>query len=407
MRVSGPDAHSTLGRLVSRLPEPRVATVMALRWDREIIDEAMVLLFTQGASFTGEDVVELHVHGSPAVVRRLSGILAEDLGLRPALAGEFTQRALLNGRMSVVEVEGLGQLLAADTEAQRRQAGSNFFGKLSDEAEAWRAVLLRSSALIAASIDFADEDLPSDLISGLESELKGLVARMRKQVDGVGAAERLQAGFQVALVGAPNVGKSTLLNALAKRDAALTSEMAGTTRDVIEVQMDVRGLPVTLLDTAGVRDTADKVEKAGIERTLARAEAADLRVFIGRRPMGVRSEEQDLTVVPKADLLDGPVEYGISGQSGLGVDELLGRIGDALEGRVLDDQLLVTQRQRFATMRAIERVEEAVLGLQSEVAIELIAEELIAANRFLGELIGRIGVEDMLGEIFAEFCIGK
>ncbi|MFT6075012.1 MAG: tRNA modification GTPase, partial [Yoonia sp.] len=246
----------------------------------ELLDEALILCFDAGKSFTGEEVVELQLHGSPAVVSAVMRVLGSNSELRQAEAGEFTRRALENGRLDLAEVEGLADLIDAETESQRKQAVRVFSGALGALADGWRTKLIRAAALLEATIDFADEEVPFDVTPEVRELLDSVASEMQREADGVRAAERVRDGFEVAIIGAPNVGKSTLLNMLAGRDVAITSEIAGTTRDVIEVRMDLNGLPVTLLDTAGLRETDDIVEGLGVARAQERAERADLRIHL-------------------------------------------------------------------------------------------------------------------------------
>lgn len=405
VRVSGPEAWVAAERLVGRLPPARRSAVRRFCWQGEVIDEVLVLPFAAGASFTGEPVVEFHCHGSVAVVSAILAALAAQPGLRPAEAGEFTRRALENGRLDLAQVEGLADLIDAETEAQRRQALRVFEGAIGRKAEDWRGRLLRAAALLEASIDFADEDVPVDVMPEVLAILDALLADLKAEIAGSVVAERLRDGFEVAILGAPNAGKSTLLNRLAGREVALTSDVAGTTRDVIEVRMDLRGLPVTLLDTAGLRQTEDRIEAAGVARARARAADADLRVILlddAGLPEGVVPGPEDIVVRGKADLGGD----GVSGRTGLGVDALLDRIASVLEGRMAAVGTITRTRHRQAVESAIRALESAQDRVREGVA-ELAAEELRRAIRAMGVLVGKLDVETVLGEIFARFCIGK
>jgi tRNA modification GTPase len=412
IRVSGPQAFAAGIALCGRLPAPRVAGLRRLTWAGELLDEALVLVFVRGESFTGEDVVEFQVHGGPAVIGAVLRALGAQEGLRLALAGEFTRRALENGTLDLTQVEGLADLIDAETEAQRRQAVRVMSGAIGARVAGWRESLVRAAALLEATIDFVDEDVPVDVMPEVLALIDDLLADLRRESAGVAAAERIRDGFEVAIVGEPNAGKSTLLNQLAGRDAAITSEIAGTTRDVIEVRMDVGGMAVTFLDTAGLRDTTDQLEQAGIERALTRAKAADLRVFLsaeGDATAFLSAMPDDLIVDGKADQRGpSPNRLAVSGLTGEGVAELLAEIGSILQTRIASAGALVRERHRLAVGDAVAALEEVRLEVvRDDSRVELAAEGLRGATRALDSLIGRVGVEDLLAEIFASFCIGK
>lgn len=409
VRVSGPAAFAAGLALCGTLPAARVAGLRRLIWGGELLDEALVLAFAEGASFTGEAVVELHCHGGPAVVGAVLRALADQPGLRLAEPGEFTRRALENGVLDLAQVEGLADLIDAETEAQRRQAVRVLSGSVGLKVDGWRRDLIRAGALLEATIDFADEDVPVDVSPEVLALIDGLMADLGREAAGVAAAERIRDGFEVAIVGAPNVGKSTLLNQLAGREAAITSEIAGTTRDVIEVRMEIAGLPVTFLDTAGLRDTEDRLERAGIERALARAEAADLRLFLtDGSTLPLEPSGDDLVVLGKADTISGISGLAVSGKTGAGVPELMAQIGEALGQRVGSAGALVRERHRVAVTTAIAALAESRAEVvRPDSRVELAAEHLRQAVRALDALVGRVDVDDLLGEIFASFCIGK
>ncbi len=409
VRLSGPLAHAAVGKFCP-VPEPRHAALRRLMLDGEVLDEALVLLFAAGASFTGEASAELQLHGSTAVVARVLRALADIDGLRMAEAGEFTRRALENGRLDLTQVEGLADLIDAETEAQRRQAMRVLSGALGQRVEAWRGDIVRAAALIEATIDFADEEVPIDVTPEVSALISGLLQALRLELAGATAAERVRDGFEVAIVGVPNAGKSTLLNALAGREAAITSEIAGTTRDVIEVKMDIAGLSVTLLDTAGLRDSSDVVEQIGVERAIERARAADLRVFLLSEPgeaLMLAPDAEDIVVLGKADARSGD-ERAVSGKTGAGIDWLIAEISGRLEGRAASAGLLIRERQRIALQRAVAGLEQAQARLGRAVSLpELIAADLRDSMRALEMMVGRIDVENLLDEIFSSFCIGK
>ncbi|WP_420568973.1 tRNA uridine-5-carboxymethylaminomethyl(34) synthesis GTPase MnmE [Thalassovita sp.] len=410
IRVSGPLAHAAGRILAGDLPAPRRAGLRLLRDPEGVrLDEALILTFEDERSFTGEPVVELQLHGSTAVVSAVLRVLSEMKGLRQADPGEFTRRALENGRLDLAQVEGLSDLIEAETEAQRRQALRVLSGDLGGRAEEWRRDLIRAAALLEATIDFADEEVPTDVSPEVSELMQRVMGSLRKEITGVHSAERVRTGFEVAIVGAPNVGKSTLLNALAGRDAAITSEFAGTTRDVIEVRMDLGGLPVTLLDTAGLRETKDKVEEIGIARARERASLADLRVFLveGDQAPDFDPEPDDIILRAKADLLEDKTQ-AISGASGEGVQDLIEDITKRLSERAASIGVATRERHRIAMMRAVDALSDAErLVRLGEDAADLAAEELRTAVRALDSLVGRVDVENVLDEIFASFCLGK
>lgn len=407
VRVSGPKAHWATQELCGDLPAPRMASVRALRVGSVLLDEALVLRFDGPSSFTGEDVCELHLHGSIATINAVLGALSSMDGLRLAEPGEFTRRALENEQLDLAQVEGLSDLIEAETEAQRRQALNVLSGALGDKADGWRSKLIRAAALIEATIDFADEEVPVDVTPEVFELIESVSAELSAEVAGVEMAERIRDGFEVAIVGPPNVGKSTLLNVLAGREAAITSDIAGTTRDVIEVQMDLRGLPVTILDTAGLRVSQDKIESLGIERARARAEASDLCVIL------VSSKDETPDILPRPDDIvavsksdQGTGDF--SALTGDGIDALIDRIASVLEGRASGAGTAIRARHRTAMQQAIIALEAARIQLETAPDLaELAAEELRTGVRAMDSLVGRVDVEHILGEIFSSFCIGK
>lgn len=409
VRISGPSAHLAAMALAGSLPPAHSSAVRMLRDAAgEVLDHALILRFDQPRSFTGEDVVELQCHGSTAIIAAVLSELSRQEGLRLAEPGEFTRRALENGRLDLAQVEGLADLIDAETEAQRRQAQKTFAGALGGLAERWRTDLIRAAALIEATIDFADEDVPTDVTPEVNSLLARVADELQRQTSGIEMAERIRSGFEVAIVGPPNVGKSTLLNHLAGRDAAITSEYAGTTRDIIEVRMDLSGLPVTLLDTAGLRETEDVVEGIGIDLALRRAKQADLRVFLTEGDdLPLEPLPEDIVLRPKADQSE-QKENAISGLTGEGVSDLVDRISAILKARSQSAGLATRQRHKIA----MERACSALIAGQQMMSLgpdhyDIAAEEIRTAIRALESLVGRIDVENLLDEIFASFCLGK
>ncbi|WP_417242146.1 tRNA uridine-5-carboxymethylaminomethyl(34) synthesis GTPase MnmE [Celeribacter sp.] len=411
VRISGPLAFSAVEMLAGDVPLPRRTALRVLKDAKgAVLDEALVLCFEQGASFTGEQSAELQLHGSIAIVRSVLAELGRIEGLRAAEAGEFTRRALENERLDLTQVEGLADLIDAETEAQRKQAMRVFSGAIGAKVDVWRSALIRAAALIEATIDFADEEVPVDVSPEVLELLAQVIGDLNREIEGSHISERIRDGFEVAIVGPPNIGKSTLLNALAGRDAAITSEIAGTTRDVIEVRMELDGLPVTILDTAGLRETSDVVESMGIERARSRAELADLRVVL------LPDETSEPEILPKAGdlVLIGKDDCGtfgpasISGETGHGVSALVAHVSSVLSKRSAGSAVATHERHRMAMSRAVGSLETArnEILLDSDRA-EIAAEFLRTAIYDLDCLVGRIDVEAVLGEIFSSFCIGK
>lgn len=410
VRLSGPGAFAAVERLAPGSTIDREMRLRTLRdQEGETLDQALVAGFKAPASFTGQDVVELHLHGSVAVVSAVLRVLGSFSGLRLAEPGEFTRLALENGKMNLTQVEGLADLIDAETEAQRRQATRVLSGALGKLADSWRAQLIRAAALLEATIDFADEDVPEDVTPEVRDLVSNVMADLKRLIGGVGMSERIRNGFEIAIVGPPNAGKSTLLNALAGRDAAITSEFAGTTRDVIEVRMDLGGLAVTFLDTAGLREAVDHVEKIGISVARQRAEAADIRVFLADDigALGVGFREGDVHVLPKGDLRQGD-GFAISGLTGQGLEKLISVLTLELSGRSADAGLATRVRHRLAMGAALDALAETEGCLSAgQSGYELAAESLRHAVFCLESLVGRVNVENLLDEIFASFCLGK
>jgi tRNA modification GTPase len=441
VRISGPRARHALERLTGRVPQPRQAALLRVREpaNGEVIDEALALWFPAPASETGEDVAELQLHGGHAVIAGVLKALSAVEGCRMAEPGEFTRRAFENGKLDLTAVEALGDLIAAETAAQRRQAFRQLKGLIGDRAEAWRQRLIEALALVEARIDFSDEaDVPEDLIAPAAKIARALRDDIAAALSDEGRGERLRDGLVVAIAGPPNAGKSTLLNRLARREAAIVSPFAGTTRDVIEVHLELDGYPVTVLDTAGIRDSAEPVEQEGIRRARARAAAADLVLWVTDLSVESRgaaelprlqSDAPQWLIENKIDLLENSAikrstagscshsqkdefifAFSVSAERGEGLDALFGALAAfARDYFAVGETVLVTRaRHRRAleeTMAALDRaVAESASRSPRE---ELIAEELRQATSALGRLTGRIDVEDVLDKIFREFCIGK
>ena len=418
VRLSGPEASTALKQLAGKIPSQRMATRALLRdAGGQAIDDAVVLWFPGPASATGEDVAELHVHGGRAVLASLFASLSAMKNLRAAEPGEFTRRAFENGKLDLTEAEGLDDLIHADTDRQRRQALRQFKGLLGDRARDWRAEIVEASALIEAGIDFSDEgDVPAELIAPALSRIKALHEDITKVLAAQGKAERLREGLVVAIAGPPNVGKSTLMNLFARREVAIVSPHAGTTRDIIEVQLDLDGYPVTVIDTAGIRETDDPVEQEGVRRARARAAEADLVLWLadgdeteveqsGDAPVWLVRNKIDLGAARSAKSTTS--EFRISAARGDGIGDLI----DALVSFAADyfgtneGALITRERQRRLLEDTAASLERSLVAIgQGE---ELAAEDLRSAAASLGRLLGRVDVEDVLDVIFRKFCIGK
>ncbi len=428
MRVSGPAAATALRALTGRaLPEPRRATLATLHGPGgERLDDALLLWFPAPRSYTGEDVAELHLHGGRAVVAGVTEALAAMAGLRPAEPGEFTRRAFDNGKLDLTAAEGLADLVAAETAAQRRQALRQMDGALAGLIEGWRERLLRAVAHLEAEIDFADEDLPEGLSGAVREELAALAAEVERHLADGRRGEIMRDGFSVAIVGAPNVGKSSLLNVLARREVAIVAETAGTTRDVVEVRLDLAGYPVILADTAGLREAAEPVEEEGIRRARARAAAADLVLVVldaTARPL-VPAETAELigpealVVVNKCDLNKcdfdeargllpaGITPVRVSARTGEGLEALMGGIEARARAR-LEAGSEAPAVTRVRHRRALESCSEALRRAIAATQVDLAAEDARLALRALGRITGRVDVEELLDVIFRDFCIGK
>jgi len=410
IRVSGPGVESLIDTLIqSPVPIGRPCLRSLVGKDSVPLDEAMVLRFAAPNSFTGEDVVELHVHGSVAIVQAVLRELSAHPNLRHAEAGEFTRRALENNRLDIAKVEGLADLIDSETEAQRKQALRVLSGELGKITNFWRDKLIRAASLIEATIDFADEEVPVDVSYEVIDIIREIKVSISKEIEGSLIAERVRVGFEVAIVGAPNLGKSTLLNALAGREAAITSEFAGTTRDVIEVRMDLGGVPVTLLDTAGIRETDDVVEGIGVARALDRASVADVVVYLYDDETQLpQFEHSDDVIRLRAKDDTGVFENGISGKSGVGLDRLVNALTKRFGDMTKDVGIATRERHRTAMQGALVHLNNAESIVEDGPEMyDVCAEELRISCRILDTLIGRVDVESLLDEIFSSFCIGK
>jgi tRNA modification GTPase len=431
VRVSGHQAGALLASLAAKIPTPRVATRVTLRdADQQPIDDAVVLWFPGPASATGEDVAEFHVHGGRAVLAAVFAALSTLAEVRAAEPGEFTRRAFENGKLDLTEAEALDDLIHADTDRQRRQALRQLKGLLGDKARDWRNQIIEASALIEAGIDFSDErDVPAELIAPALSKVRTLLGEIEEVLALQARSERLREGMVVAIAGPPNVGKSTLMNQLARREVAIVSPHAGTTRDVIEVQLDLDGYPVTLIDTAGIRETRDPVEQEGVRRARVRAAEADLVLWIGdpeHETDPPRGEVPVWTLRNKIDVDEAEpaaskcrepigvlrqgrraVDFRISASRGDGLGELIAAIIGFAQDYLGSEEGALIGRARHRKL-----LEETAVSLRRSIGSigqgeELAAEDLRMAAYSLGRLLGRVDVDEILDVIFSRFCIGK
>lgn len=423
VRISGAGVRFGLETLIGYVPVPRHATMCAIR-DEEgaLLDKGLALYFPGPHSFTGEDVAELQIHGSRASVQAVLLAIGRLGGYRAAEPGEFTRQAFANGKMDLTEVEGLSDLLLAETEAQRRQALSQAGGGLKSLYQDWARRLTHARAMIEAELDFSDEDdIPGSVSDQIWSDMQALRDDIRKHLEKASYGEIVRTGFKVALVGPPNVGKSSLLNRLADREAAIVSDMPGTTRDIVEVRMDLNGYLVTLQDTAGLRDDSDDaIELEGMRRSRAVAEAADLVLDLrdasgfdqqatpdaGPKTVPVLTKTDKLTVL-QTEALERGSGVAISSKTGAGLDRLISTVLERLADLESHESELVPTRSRHAALLRSADSELETAVLDRNLPIEVRAEHLRRAADHIGRITGKVDVEDLLGVIFAEFCVGK
>ncbi|WP_292052787.1 MULTISPECIES: tRNA uridine-5-carboxymethylaminomethyl(34) synthesis GTPase MnmE [unclassified Brevundimonas] len=417
IRISGPDTADILRAIGAGTVKPRLASVRNLRHDGRLIDQALVLYFVGPNSYTGEDTAELHLHGGRAVIEAASQSLI-DLGVRPAEPGEFTRRAFQNGRMDLAQAEAVADLIDAETDAQKAQALGQLDGALSQTYAGFRADLLKAMSLVEAEIDFPDEEVPENLARTAGPVLDKLIADLQAALADSDRGRRVREGYRIVLLGETNAGKSSLFNILTAREAAIVTPIAGTTRDVLDADIMIGGYAVTLSDTAGLRDSDDPVEAEGIRRARARAENADLRIWVrsptteGDDPAKDYIQPSDLQLLNKADI--GAIEpvpsieaLSISTVSGQGIDELhrwlSARLARDLSGA--DFPAVTRERHRRRLVEALDATRMARRAL--DVAPEMAGDDLRRSSDALSRVTGAIGVEDILGEVFSSFCIGK
>ena len=426
IRVSGKNTAKVVRRLTrSKLPTPRVATLAKFNknGEKELIDEGVIIWFPAPNSYTGEDLAEFHVHGSRAVVNAMHLTISKVKNCRLAEPGEFTKRAFQNGKINLLKAESIADLISSETEIQRKQALKIMSGRSSDKFNSWRKKLLKILSHIEAKIDFPEENLPNNIIKEIQKTSNNVLKEIKKTLDDQKVGERIRSGFKIAIIGPPNSGKSSLLNYLSKRDVAIVSEIAGTTRDVIETHLNLDGYPVIVSDTAGIRSSKNEIEKKGIKIALKRAEDADLRLVI------VSSKNADFTsvfkgllaqnailVVNKSDLIKGKLNSKfkkyervlISIKKDLNLNKLITKIKSKLKNKftTTEDILITRERHRQNLINCVQHLQK-FQKKKSAQDFDKAAEDLRLATRHLGMIVGKVDVEELLGSIFNDFCIGK
>ena len=412
-RISGPNAFSVLRNITKgNIPKNRLATLKKIFWKGEVIDQCIIITFKKNESYSGEKTVEIHCHGSLAIIEKLASILTlcgPKLNIRPAEEGEFTRQAFYNGKMDLIQVEGLSELLRAETEAQRKISFDSLDGVVSKKVDTWKSKILSILAFLEADIDFNDQDLGE--ISIL-NKISGLIELLKIEQDGFKDIRSIKEGLEIAIIGPPNVGKSTLINNMVKRNVSLTSRIAGTTRDIIEAKVQINGVYVTFLDTAGLRDTKDTIEKKGISIIKKRLKTVALKIFLinkesDLKSIGVKVGPDDLILKAKADRGNNTKYIGISGKTGLGVKDAIDLIGTKLPQFYVNSGVIATYRQQIKTNDLLSLLTDLTTDIKSGLDVELVAEKARDGLKIVEELTGRIDTEEVLGIIFKSFCIGK
>ena len=426
IRVSGENTVEVVKKITRvKLPSPRVATLTKFNKNgtKELIDEGVVIWFPAPNSYTGEDLAEFHVHGSRAVIDAMHSSISKIKNCRLAEPGEFTKRAFQNGKINLLKAESIGDLVAAETEIQRKQAIKIMRGQTSDKFNSWREKLLKSLSHIEAKIDFPEEDLPKNIINKIKKTSYSVLKEIKKTLNDQKVGERIREGFKIAIIGPTNAGKSSLLNYLSKRDVAIVSEIAGTTRDVIETHLNLDGYPVIVSDTAGIRDSKNEIEKKGIKIALNRAEDADLKlVIISAKNVDITKilksllTKNAILVVNKSDLIKGKLNSKfkkyenvvISIKKDLNLNKLITKIKNKLKNKFIfsEDILITRERHRQNLINCAHHLEK----FQKKKSVQDFdkgAEDLRLATRHLGMIVGKVDVEELLGSIFNDFCIGK
>ena len=425
IRISGSEAEKIILSLTKKtMPPPRVATLRKIinSNSNELIDEGIVIWFPGPNSYTGEDMAEFHVHGSKAVIQAVLDNISKIENCRLAEAGEFTKKAFYNEKINLLKAEGIGDLIASETEMQRKQAIKIMSGKNSDKFNSWREILLKTLSNLEAKIDFPEDDLPIDLLKNIQKDIEIVRSEIKQNLNDSKVGERIREGFKIAILGPTNVGKSSLLNYFSNREVAIVSDIAGTTRDIIEVHLNIDGFPVVMSDTAGIRSSEDEIEKKGIKLALKRAQDADLNIIV-LEPKSVDFSDffkdldlkKSIFVVNKSDLevkrsekLEQYDPISISIKNETNIDQLISQIKKNLQNKFVsvEDTIITRERHRQQLMQCASHLDD-FFKKKSEKDFDKAAEDLRLATRHLGMLVGKVDVEEILGSIFNDFCIGK
>ncbi len=412
-RISGPSAFAVLNIITKgSTPKSRYASLKKIFWDGEIIDQCIVITFKKNESFSGEETVEIHCHGSIAIIEKLISVLVDcgpSLNLRPAEEGEFTKQAFYNGKMDLIQVEGLSDLLKAETEAQRKIAFDQLDGVVSKKIDIWKTKIIGITAFLEADIDFNDQDLGE---IGVLEMISDLIKELKQEIDTFQDIKSIKNGIDIAIIGQPNVGKSTLVNHLSRREVSLTSRIAGTTRDIIESRVHINGVSVTFLDTAGLRETKNIIEKKGIAKLKKRLKTTAFNIFLVNeesdlKNMEVKVDHDDLVFKSKADKGNKTRFKGISGKTGLGIKEAIGLIETKIPRFNINSGVMTTNRQQYKIKELLRVLLELELDIRGGLDVELVAEKSRSGLKLVEELTGKIDTEEVLGIIFESFCIGK
>ena len=425
IRISGEKTKDIIKQITGReLPKPRIASLNKIREIKtnELIDEGIIIWFPGPDSYTGEDMAELHVHGSSAVIKSILDNISKINNCRLAEAGEFTKIAFQNEKISLLKAESIGDLIAAETDLQRKQAIKIMSGKSSDKFNSWRQTLLKILSNLEAKIDFPDEDLPDDILNNIKKNSEKVKLEIKKTLNDSKVGERIREGFKIAILGPTNVGKSSMLNYFSKREAAIVSEIAGTTRDIVEVHLNIDGYPVVMSDTAGIRNSKDEIEKKGIKLALKKAEDSDLNLLVfDPKNLDFTSFlkelnlEKSIFIINKLDLgnnenknLDQYNPISISIKEETNIEKLIDRIKENLKNKFvsIEDTLITRERHRQHLQQCVDHLEK-FSRKEKEKDFDKAAEDLRLATRHLGMLVGKVDVEEILGSIFKDFCIGK